>query len=102
MKIPKTCPHCGAGEENFHADYLEAVHQGITIEDDRETYDYDGNYGSYDDGSTQDECVRCRNCGDEVVSFGTHVFVPAALVDEVRAFINEKEGGWQPRPRSDD
>lgn len=96
MVIPKTCPHCGAGEEDFHADYYEAVHQGITINPDRETYDYDGNYGSYDDGSTEDEAIRCRNCGLVVIEFGTFLFIPAELLQQVHDLINERAANEHP------
>jgi len=66
------CPNCGAGREHFVADYYEAVRQGIDVVDEETgQYDYNGSdYKSYDDGSTEDECIRCSNCWDVVEQFG--------------------------------
>lgn len=66
------CPHCNY-EGEMRADYLEAVWQ--TVDGDVDDYDYTGVLGHYDDGSTQDECLRCPSCFEEVVTFGTHVFI---------------------------
>lgn len=69
--IPLLCPQCGAGRENFVADYYESVRQGIYVtEEEGGAYDYDGAYESYDDGSTGDEAIRCTSCWNEIVVFG--------------------------------
>ena len=76
-EIPKTCPHCGSPK--LRADYYEAVSQGIEF-DDEGNYDYDGSLDSYDDGSTEDECIRCADCHEEVEVFGSFRLVPLDAV----------------------
>lgn len=63
------CPSCGATDA-WKADYYEAVWQTCTVEADENgrpvVTDYTGVTGSYDDGSTENDALRCRECGYEV------------------------------------
>jgi hypothetical protein len=76
--VPYPCPSCGATDA-WVADYYEAVNQTITlfVDDEGEPWfgDYTGVTDSYDDGSTEDECYRCRSC-DHTIKLGTFRFVP--------------------------
>lgn len=63
------CPNCGRTDA-WRADYYEAVWQTITLErgegGEPVFGEYDGVTGSYDDGSTEDECWKCGACGHEL------------------------------------
>lgn len=73
------CPACGE-DDAWKADYYEAVWQSIDLlvgaNGEPEMGDYTGVTGSYDDGSTLDECYRCGNC-DYTIDLGKFEFVPA-------------------------
>lgn len=66
---PFPCPNCG--ESNWKADYYQAVSQGVALYVDEngsfEYGDYLGDEDSYDDGSTEDEALRCRSCDHHLV-----------------------------------
>lgn len=81
------CPHCGYEGEG-RADYYEAVWQ--SIEGTPDEYDYTGVTGSYDDGSTQDEAIRCESCFAEIEVFGRFRFVPVAQLAAVDALLAEE------------
>src|SRR4051812_31751459 len=77
---PFRCPTCGA-DDQWVADYYEAVWQTVTlvVDDDggpRLRQGYDGVYGRYDDGSTDDEAYRCQNCR-EAIALARFVMVEA-------------------------
>ncbi len=76
---PFPCPECGHTDA-WKADYYEAVWQDVTVltgnRGEPDIVDYTGVYGSYDDGSTENESLRCRNCDHEIV-LGRFRFLPA-------------------------
>lgn len=65
---PFPCPNCG--ESNWKADYYQAVSQGLVLvigdDGEREYGDYAGDEETYDDGSTEDEALHCRECGHTI------------------------------------
>lgn len=85
--MPFPCPNCGGFE--WKADYYEAVWQGAVVTFGEggtpEIIDYDGSTGSYDDGSSDNEALRCLGC-DHEIRFGTFRLVEPvdleALKDE--------------------
>lgn len=70
----------------MRADYYEAVWQ--SVDGDKDGYDYTGITGSYDDGSTEDECLRCPSCFVEAEVYGEFRFIPTAVLEDVQKILN--------------
>jgi predicted nucleic-acid-binding Zn-ribbon protein len=78
MSEQYVCPKCG--EDDWEADYYQAVHQGCSVEIENGKIvltDWDGDEETYDDGSTEEELIKCRSC-DYTITFGEFRFVPKA------------------------
>lgn len=89
------CPNCGGTE--WKADYYEAVWQSVAVVANANgdgtpvIADYTGVTGSYDDGSTENEALRCCSC-EYTVPIGP-VLVDESMRETARAIVAEEEGG---------
>jgi hypothetical protein len=87
---PFPCPNCG--KSAWKADYYEAVSQHVTVLADEEgkpeVADYDGCTDSYDDGSTDNEQIVCRECGHEVAL--APILIDGPMVEAARALLAEE------------
>jgi DNA-directed RNA polymerase subunit RPC12/RpoP len=89
---PITCPNCG--ESKWAADYFEAVRQDVRLVRDAggrlRVDDWLGGTQIYDNASTDEECYRCLECGEELpadVETNNH---PMVLLRKIVAVLNGK------------
>jgi len=88
MAEPYVCPQCGE-TDNWRAEYYQAVSQGVEVEmvdGEPRVVDYTGDEESFDDGSTDNDALRCESCGFRI-ELGTFVMLTddeLAVVEKMR------------------
>jgi DNA-directed RNA polymerase subunit RPC12/RpoP len=89
---PVACPSCG--DSKWVADYYEVVHQDVRLVSDADgrlrVDDWLGGTETYDNASTDEECYRCLECGEELPADGESNNHPLLLLQRIVEALSGK------------
>lgn len=93
---PIACPNCG--DSKWAADYFEAVRQDVRLVRDADgglrVDDWLGGTETYDNASTDEECYRCLECGEELPADAEGNNHPLLLLRRIVEALSDKP--WNP------